>query len=84
MESIAVIIVGVLLFAAYMIPTFIAFSRGHASKWGIFITNLLLGLTGIFWVAALIWSLSNKGQQQSLVVNVGSNNVSNVSQKDSL
>lgn len=84
MESIAVLIVGVLLFAVYMIPTFIAFSRGHASKWGIFATNLLLGLTGIFWVAALIWSLSNKGQQQSFVVNVGSNNVSNVSQKDSL
>lgn len=84
MESIALLIVGVVLFTVYMIPTLIAFSRGHASKWGIFITNLLLGLTGIFWVAALIWSLSNKGQQQSLVVNVGSNNVSNVSQKDSL
>lgn len=84
MESVAVLIVGILLFAVYMIPTFIAFSRGHASKWGIFTTNLLLGLTGIFWVAALIWSLSNKGQQQSFVVNVGSNNVSNVSQKDSL
>lgn len=83
MESIAVLIVGVLLFAVYMIPTLIAFSRGHASKWGIFTTNLLLGLTGIFWVAALIWSLSNKGQQ-SLVVNVGSNNVSNITQKDSL
>lgn len=83
MESIAVLIVGVLLFAVYMIPTCIAFSRGHASKWGIFITNLLLGLTGIFWVAALIWSLSSKGQQ-SFVVNVGSNNVNNVSQKDSL
>ena len=63
MESIAVLVVGVLLLAVYMIPTLIAFSRGHASKWGTFITNLLLGLTGIFWVAALIWPLSNKGQQ---------------------
>ena len=63
MGSIAVLVVGVLLLAVYMIPTLIAFSRVHASKWGIFITNLLLGLTGIFWVAALIWPLSNKGQQ---------------------
>ena len=82
METFAALIVGVVLFALYMTPTIIAFSRGHASKWGIFITNLLLGLTGIFWVASLIWSLSNKGQQ-SVVVNVGSNNVSNITQKDS-
>ena len=34
MESIAVLVVGVLLLAVYMIPTLTAFSRGHASKWG--------------------------------------------------
>ena len=66
----------------YFLPSIIAFNRGHASKWGIFATNLLLGWSGILWLVALIWSLSNKGQQNVTVVNVGSGNQYNVNQSD--
>lgn len=79
MESVFLLIILALI---YLLPTIIAFSRGHASKWGIFATNLLLGWSGIIWLVALIWSLSNKGQQNVTVVNVGSGNQYNVNQSD--
>lgn len=79
MESVFLLIILALI---YLLPTIIAFSRGHASKWGIFATNLLLGWSGIIWLVALIWSLSNKGQQSVTVVNVGSGNQYNVNQSD--
>lgn len=80
MESLAAILVLLFLLAVYLIPTIIAFTRGHASKWGIGVLNIVLGWSLIFWVVALIWSLSNKGQSQTTIVNVGSGNQYNVSQ----
>lgn len=79
MESVFLLIILALI---YLLPTIIAFSRGHVSRWGIFATNLLLGWSGIIWLVALIWSLSNKGQQNVTVVNVGSGNQYNVNQSD--
>lgn len=58
----------VLMFLAYMLPTIIAFFRGHASRWGILIVNLVFGFTFIGWIWALIWSLSNKGGNQTVTV----------------
>lgn len=63
----------VLALLMYFIPTVIAFCRGHSSKWGIFVMNVLLGWSVIFWIWAFIWSLSNKGGS----VNVNVNNVMN-------
>lgn len=80
MESLAAILVLLFALAVYLIPTIIAFARGHASKWGIGVLNIVLGWSLIFWVVALIWSLSNKGQSQTTIVNVGSGNHYNVSQ----
>ena len=80
MESLAAILVLLFVLAVYLIPTIIAFARGHASKWGIGVLNFVLGWSLIFWVVALIWSLSNKGQSQTTIVNVGSGNQYNVSQ----
>lgn len=80
MESLAAILVLLFVLAVYLIPTIIAFTRGHASKWGIGVLNIVLGWSLIFWVVALIWSLSNKGQSQTTIVNVGSGNQYNVSQ----
>ncbi len=57
----------------YLLPTVIAFFRGHGSKWGIFAMNILLGWSVIFWMWSFIWSLSNKGGS----VNVNVNNVMN-------
>jgi len=56
--------------AAYLLPTIIAFIRGHNSKWGIMLLNLFLGVTGIFWFISLVWSVSATGaQNQNIVVN---------------
>lgn len=83
MESLAAILVMLFVLAIYLIPTIIAFARGHASKWGIGVLNIVLGWSLVFWVVALIWSLSNKGQSQTTIVNVGSGNQYNVSQTSS-
>lgn len=80
MESLAAILILLFALAVYLIPTIIAFTRGHASKWGIGVLNIVLGWSLVFWVVALIWSLSNKGQSQTTIVNVGSGNQYNVSQ----
>ncbi len=55
----------------YLLPSILAGVRGHASAWGIFALNLLLGWSGIVWIIALIWALSNKGlaPQQTVIVN---------------
>lgn len=83
MESLAAILVFLFILAVYLIPTIIAFARGHASKWGIGVLNIVLGWSLVFWVVALIWALSNKGQSQTTIVNVGSGNQYNVSQTSS-
>lgn len=74
MEALSSLLVLVVVAACYMLPTIIAFARGHASKWGIAACNLLLGWTLILWIITLIWSLSNKGQAQTTIVNVVNNN----------
>lgn len=66
-----IIIVATIL---HFIPTIIAFARGHASKWAIFMLNLLLGWTVICWFWALIWSLTSKGGNQTVIVNNQINN----------
>lgn len=71
MTPVGAIFVVVLIAAAYLLPAIIAALRGHASAWGIFALNLLLGWSGIVWIIALIWALSNKGlaTQQTVIVN---------------
>lgn len=43
--------------AIYFVPTFIALGRDHHHKLPIFVVNLLGGITGIAWLAALVWAL---------------------------
>jgi Superinfection immunity protein len=68
--------------AFYLVPAIIAAFRGHSSAWGIFALNLLLGWSGIVWIVALIWALSNKGQavQQTVIVNNHNNEGSHPAQ----
>lgn len=47
---------GLLIIAAYFIPTIIAQRRKHPNATPIFLTNLFLGWTGIGWIFAIIWS----------------------------
>lgn len=42
----------------YLVPTFVAFMRGHRNAMPIFVINLLLGWTLLGWVAALAWSVA--------------------------
>ena len=42
----------------YLAPAVIALLRRHQSVGAIFLTNLLLGWTGIGWVIALIWAFT--------------------------
>lgn len=43
----------------YFLPSIICIGRSHLNAPAIFMTNLLLGWTGIGWIAALIWSFTN-------------------------
>lgn len=47
----------VLIFAFYFLPTLIAFLRRHKNKLAIFLLNLLLGWTVLGWVVSLVWSV---------------------------
>ena len=47
----------ILLFL-YFLPSFIAGYRKHHNTTPIFILSLLLGWTGIVWIACLAWSFS--------------------------
>jgi len=49
----------ILMGAIYFIPTIIANNRNHKQFTAIFILNLFAGWTGIGWLAALIWSVTN-------------------------
>ena len=60
----------VIVIAIYMIPTIIAALRGHRSVWAIGVVNFAFGWTGIFWIIALIWSLTNNGTATVNVINV--------------
>lgn len=44
--------------ALYFIPMAVAFYRNHHSKGAITALNVILGWTGLGWIAALIWSLT--------------------------
>lgn len=50
----------ILGFLLYFLPSFIAFKRAHASKFGILVLNFFLGWSGLFWILALVWALSKK------------------------
>ncbi len=66
-----VLVVSVIM---YFAPSIIGFMRGHASKLAIFAMNLFLGWSVIFWFFSLFWSLSNKGGNQTVIVNNQINN----------
>ena len=49
---------------AYLIPTWIAFIRGHHAKWSIFIVNIFAGWSGFGWIACLFWAVSAIDQRE--------------------
>lgn len=61
-----VIIFGLLIFAFYFFPTIVASSRNHHSTGAIFVLNLLLGWTFLFWVLALVRSFTHVVERQPI------------------
>jgi hypothetical protein len=55
------------LIGMYLLPTFIAFSRGHHQRAAILLLNLFLGWTFLGWLAALIWSATATRAPQTIV-----------------
>ena len=49
---------GIAALVVFFLPVLIALLRGHDNTFAIFLTNLLLGRTGIGWIIALIWSFT--------------------------
>ncbi len=56
MEIFAVIFILVFL-TLYFLPWIIALQNNHKDTTAIFLLNLLLGWTFIFWVIALVWAV---------------------------
>jgi hypothetical protein len=54
----------------YMLPSWLASSRGHPNQGSISTLNLFLGWTFIGWVAALIWANSyiDKDKKQKTAI----------------
>ena len=49
----------VILICLYFAPTTVAMWRRHENTGSIFVTNLLLGWTGLGWAIALIWAVKH-------------------------
>jgi len=53
-----------LLLAAYLVPSILAFHKRKANRVAIFTLNFLLGWTGVCWVVALVWALAEDAPGQ--------------------
>lgn len=68
MEVLIGILLGALVLAWYFMPCIVASSRHHRQRGPIFILNLFLGWTGVFWIICLAWSFScNVEHKEDLV-----------------
>lgn len=57
-----------LIITLVLLPTGIALIRRHKNFIPIFLVNFLLGITGIGWIVALIWSFtSNVKEKRSII-----------------
>lgn len=58
-EGMTVVLIFLLIVGAiYLIPTFIAFGRGHPNRWPILVINVVFGGTGLGWLGSLVWACS--------------------------
>lgn len=58
MEVVGGLLVALIFFVLYFVPTIIAFKREHHNRWAIAALNFFLGATCFGWVASLVWSLT--------------------------
>lgn len=62
------ILVILVLFPLYFLPSIIGSNRNRNNIAGIFVLNLLLGWTFLGWLGALIWAFSGSNKQPPTVV----------------
>jgi hypothetical protein len=60
------IMLGIML-GAYFLPTILAAIREHPNVVAIGLLNLLVGWTGIGWLAALIWSVISLASRERVI-----------------
>lgn len=59
LESIASLFILIAVaMAAYMLPSFVAFARGHHQRLAITTLNIFFGWSLLGWVAALVWAFT--------------------------
>ncbi len=58
MNTLLIILLGILCVIVYFIPTRIAFNNTHPHRWGILIANIFFGITGCGWIICLIWAIA--------------------------
>ena len=58
-----VVLIWLVMAFLYFSPTIMAWLRDSPFSFAIFLLNLLLGWTGIGWVAAMVWAAASKGRQ---------------------
>jgi hypothetical protein len=59
-----------MLFIMYWLPTIVAIARQAHSALGVFLVNLFLGWTVVFWFIALIWALAADNRMREVIVHV--------------
>jgi hypothetical protein len=56
-ENFAILLVVLLALAMYLLPTWIAFHRGHEYRFVILAINVVAAWTGLAWAAILVWAV---------------------------
>ena len=57
METFGIIVLFIVLFAVYFIPTAVAIVRKKVDVNAIFVLNIFLGWSLIGWTVALVWAI---------------------------
>lgn len=57
-EYTVILFVILLILVLFLLPTAIAFCKGHQYRWIILFINVVFGFTLIGWFGALIWSIA--------------------------
>lgn len=58
--TIATIFLMLFMVITYILPSFIAYSRGHKNFLPLLLVNIVLGWTFLFWFVCLVWALWRK------------------------
>jgi hypothetical protein len=62
------LLLSLIIFPLYFLPTIIAKARKNSNTTGIFVLNLFLGWTFLGWIGAMIWAFSSGSSKQAPTV----------------